>query len=159
MGSPLANIALAALAQKAKGSAAIAVTDTDVSGNQPNVSDASQGRGDSASPRDKSKLWKQAAEFRRIGNITGGGTNRAVGGRNQGFHVAAALHASHGLTIQKLREALDDQSKVTDQVRELVCLSRSCPTICSITDRTLKSEKFIKMRKKQLGNASERHAS
>lgn len=55
-----------------------------------------------------------------IPNISGSSANRAVRERPQGFHVAAALHASHGLTIQKLREALDDQSTVTDQVCELV---------------------------------------
>lgn len=125
-GPPLANIALAALAEKTKGSRAIAVTDTNVN--------ATQGGNDSANPKDKSRLWKQAAELHMIPNTTDGGANRTVGERPQGFHVAAALHASHGLTIQKLRKALDDQSTVTNQVRELVCSLRSCSTVFSITD-------------------------
>lgn len=101
-GSPISNVASAALAVKLGGG-------TD----KPAFDPAAHNRRKTPVPRSPaSKLWQRAAE------VGGGAESGANGGavRHLGFNVVAAIRQLHGVSVQQLKQRLDDRYTRMEEV-------------------------------------------
>lgn len=98
-GSPISNVASAALAVK------VGSTDNP-------ASDPAHKRKASMPRSPASKLWQRAAE------VGGGGADSEANGtvRYLGFNVVAAIRALHGVSVQQLKQRLDDRYTTMEQV-------------------------------------------
>ena len=132
--SSLAKIACAAIAAKGKtSSSVVAAMEADATANaiQLHTSDDAQGRKGDNQSKGASRMWQEAAVLCGVGPADGSDAEGTARAHQQGFNVAMALRASHGLTVQQLKEALDGRFKATDQVREHAGMVFSPPPIFS----------------------------
>lgn len=105
-GSPISTVASAALAVK--------VASTDKSAFDP-----AHKRKPSLPSSPASKLWQRATE---VGDGAESGANGTV--RYLGFNVVAAIRALHGVSVQQLKQRLDERTARMEEVRwDVSCVS------------------------------------